>query len=82
MQGKRCCVIACEYCWKDIGHHPRCPLYEPKKTEHYCFICGEGIYDGERYIVNDSGDLAHQHCFYKMYDSIYWDKYAINTMED
>ena len=39
-------------------------------------------YNGERYIVNDSGDLAHKHCFYKMYDSIHWDKYAINTMED
>lgn len=74
--------MACEYCWKDIGHHPRCPLYEPKKAKYYCFICGEGIYDGQRYIVNDSDELAHQDCFHRMYDSIHWNKYAINTMED
>ena len=54
--------MVCEYCHGEGWHHPRCPLYIPPKATHYCSICGEGIYDGEEYIVNDDGEYAHWDC--------------------
>ena len=54
--------MSCIYCGQYGTHHPRCPLYIPPKATHYCSICGEGIYDGEEYIVNDDGEYAHWDC--------------------
>ena len=56
--------MPCIYCGQYGTHHPRCPLYIPPKATHYCSICGEGIYDGEEYIVNDDGEYAHWDCVY------------------
>ena len=74
--------MACEYCLRDFGHSTRCPNYVPPKANHYCSICNDGIYDGESYIVNDSGDLCHKDCFYRLHNSEDWIGYAVRTMED
>lgn len=81
MQGKRCCLMSCEYCGKDTGHHSQCPLYIPPKVTHYCPVCDQGIYNGEQYVVDD-GELYHHDCFYRMKGSINRLKYEINTMEE
>lgn len=62
--------------------HPRCPNYVLKKPNHYCSICGEGIYDGEEYIENDNGEFGHFECFYSMRELLEWLGYEIKTMED
>ena len=54
--------MPCIYCGQYGTNHPRWPLYIPPKATHYCSICGEGIYDGEEYIVNDDGEYAHWDC--------------------
>lgn len=43
--------------------HPRCPQYSPPKTNIYCCICGDGIYEGNEYIKNIDGEYAHWECF-------------------
>ena len=53
--------MICEYC-KQVPHHPHCPLAPEPKTNHYCSICGNGIYDGEEYIKNDDGEYIHYDC--------------------
>lgn len=59
-----------------------CPNYVPKRANHYCSICGQGIYEGEEYIINDDGDCRHYDCFYGMRDLLEWLGYEIKTMED
>lgn len=71
----------CDIC-KMVRCHPRCPNYTPKKPDHYCSICGEGIYDGEEYIENDNGEYRHFECFYSMRELLEWLGYEIKTMED
>lgn len=53
--------MICEYC-KQVPHHPHCPFAPEPKSNHYCFICGNGIYDGEEYIENDDGEYIHYDC--------------------
>ena len=60
--------MSCEYCRQLLGHHPRCPLYKPPKSTHYCSACGEGIQDGEEYIENIDGECMHWECFRSMRD--------------
>ena len=74
--------MACEYCYRDVIHHPRCPLYEEPEPSHYCSICGEGIYNGEEYIENDSGEYAHWECVDYGRDLAKWLGYEIKEMED
>ena len=74
--------MACEHCHRDIGHHLRCPLYVPPKASHYCSACGQGIYSGEEYIVNDEGEYRHYDCFYGARDLLDWLGCEIKTMED
>ena len=74
--------MACQHCHRDIGHHPRCPLYISPKASHYCSACGQGIYSGEEYIVNDEGEYRHYDCFYGTRDLLDWLGYEIKTMED
>ena len=62
--------------------HPRCPNYIPQKARYYCDVCGEGIYGGEEYIVNDDGEYRHYDCFQGMRDLLEWLGYEIKTMED
>ena len=54
--------MPCNYCLRDYGHNPRCPLYKENKSTHYCSICGDGILEGEEYIENDCGEYAHWEC--------------------
>lgn len=54
-------MFGCEYCHQ-IPHASRCPLAPEPKFNHYCSNCGEGIYDGEEYIVNDDGEYIHYDC--------------------
>lgn len=42
--------------------HPRCPNYIPQRAKYYCDICGEGIYEGEEYIMNDNDEYIHYDC--------------------
>lgn len=74
--------MVCQHCHRDIGHHPRCPLYVPPKAYHYCSACCQGIYSGEEYIVNDEGEYRHYDCFYGERDLLDWLGYEIKTMED
>lgn len=62
--------------------HPICPNYILPKTTYYCSICGEGIYIGEEYIVNDNNEYRHYDCFCGMRDLLEWLGYEINTMEE
>ena len=48
----------CEYC-HSLEHPPECPNYTPPKPVCYCDICGDWIYPGEEYIVNDNDKYAH-----------------------
>ena len=72
----------CEYCRQLLGHHPRCPLYKPPKSTHYCSACGEGIQDGEEYIENIDGEYMHWECFTSMRNLLEFLGYEIQTMED
>ena len=59
-----------------------CPNYIPPKSKHYCSVCGDGIYDGEEYIVNDDGEYRHYDCFHGMRDLLEWLGYDVMTMEE
>lgn len=74
--------MACEICGKELIHDKRCPNYEQPKALHSCDYCGEGIYDGEEYIVNDNGDYRHYDCFYGIKDLLEWLGYEIKTMNE
>ena len=72
----------CNYCLRDYGHNPRCPLYKENKSTHYCSICGDGILEGEEYIENDCGEYAHWECVDYGRDLSRFLGYEIKTMED
>ena len=74
--------MPCNYCLRDYGHNPRCPLYKENKSTHYCSICGEGILEGEEYIENENGEYRHWECFDGMRDLLEWLGYEIKTMEE
>lgn len=64
------------------GHHLQCPNYSPTTSNYYCSICGEGILNGEEYIVNDNGDYAHWECVDYPRDLIKFLGYDVKEMED
>ena len=74
--------MPCEYCHQYGTHHPRCPLYEPPKSTHYCSICGDGILNGEEYIENDDSEYAHWDCFYNTRNLVEWLGFKVKTMYD
>ena len=74
--------MPCNYCLRDYGHNPRCPLYKENKSSHYCSVCGDGILEGEEYIENENGEYRHWECFDGMRDLLEWLGYEIKTMED
>lgn len=80
MQRRECCVI-CELCFRNPCHS-KCPNYIPPKANHYCSVCGEGIYPGEEYIVNGDDEYRHYDCFSGMRDLLEWLGYDVKTMED
>lgn len=72
----------CEICRVSGGHARLCPYYTPPKSAHYCSACGEGIYEGEEYIENHSGEYRHYECFYGLRDLVEWLGYKVRTIED
>lgn len=74
--------MSCEYCRYISGHDYRCPNYEPPKSRYYCSACGEGILDGQEYIVNENGEYRHYDCFQGTKELLEWLGYEIKTMED
>ena len=70
----------CEICGF-TNCHSRCTNYIPPRSKYYCSICGEGIIDGEEYIVNDDGEYSHYDCFCGMKDLLEWLGYDVKTME-
>ena len=75
-------MMACEYCFGVGYHKPRCPNFVPLKSNYYCSICGQGVYQGEEYIMNDNGDCRHYECFYGIRDLLEWLGYEVKTMDD
>ena len=73
--------MPCNYCLRDHGHNPRCPLYK-EKSSHYCSVCGDGILEGEEYIENDCGEYAHWECVDYGRDLARFLGYEIKTMEE
>ena len=71
----------CDTCLKNPCH-PACPNYSPLKSRLYCDNCGEGIYNGEKYIENIDGETRHYECFRDMRELLEWLGYEIKTMED
>lgn len=74
--------MPCEYCLRYFGHHPSCPNYESPNVKHYCTVCEEGIYGGDKYITNDDGEYAHLECVDYAKDLLKFLGYEIKTMED
>lgn len=54
--------MPCEYCLKIISHDYRCPNYEPPKTRYQCYICENGIQNGEEYVRNFDEEYVHYDC--------------------
>ena len=62
--------------------HPRCPNAEPPIFNYTCSKCGEGIFTGEEYIMNDNGQYAHFECVDYARDLMDFLGYDIKKMED
>lgn len=77
---RRCCII-CNLCLKNTCHSS-CPNFVPKKSIFYCSVCGEGISEGEEYLINDDGEYRHYDCLCGMKDLLEWLGYEVKTMED
>ena len=71
--------IGCEYC-RQIPHANRCPLAPEPKFDYYCSSCGEGSYEGEKYIENDDGEYIHLDCIDYVKDLIKFLGYEIKEM--
>ena len=74
--------MACEYCGRVRTHDYRCPNYEPPKAAHACSMCGEGIYEYDKYVDNENGELAHLDCLSQsdVYELTEWFGLEIKTM--
>lgn len=62
--------------------HPRCSNAEEPKIDHYCSICGYGIYKGEEYIENDDCKYAHLECVDYVRDLARFLGYEIKEMKN
>lgn len=74
--------MECEYCLRQDGHDCRCPNYTTPEASHYCSICGQGIYSGDKYIRNDNDDLAHIECLDDIEDALDWLGFTVMTYYD
>ena len=74
--------MKCNICGKTNEHNFRCPYYEPPKAKHYCCICDNGIYNGERYITDENGEYVHDDCIPGIQWLTNWLGYEIKEMED
>ena len=71
----------CLYCLQNPCP-PGCPNYSPPKSQLYCDVCGEGIYEGEEYIENIDGETRHYECFRGMRDLLEWLGYETKNIGD
>lgn len=71
----------CEICKKNPCH-PRCPNYVPIKSNYYCSICNDRIYEGQKYIENENGEYAHWDCIEYLNDLVDFLGVLIEEMED
>lgn len=74
--------MQCDVCGRIDGHMKGCPEFDFQKSSHYCSICKEGIYEGDEYIENDDGELAHWECVDYGKNLAKFLGYQIKIMED
>ena len=74
--------MACDVCGRTGSHDSRCPNYVPPKADHYCSICGDGIYKGEEYLGNPDGEYIHYECIQGLRQLLEWLGYKIQTMDE
>lgn len=73
---------ACPYC-RCVGFHLiQCPDFEPGRAKKYCTYCGEGIYEGEKYLENDWGESIHRDCIMSVDDLVNWLGLGYKEMEE
>lgn len=62
--------------------HPQCPNYTPLKTNYYCSICEDGIYEDDQYVENMLEENAHLDCLQGLTtkELIKWFGFDIKTM--
>lgn len=74
--------MSCEYCHWTSGHPSFCPNAEEQNSNYNCSECGENIFIGEEYIVNDNGDYAHWECVANARDLVRFLGYDVKEMEE
>lgn len=67
--------MRCEICQHE-NHIFGCPYYKGKHLS-CCDVCGEFIYEGEKYLENNGGDLVHLECIQDIKWLIDWLGYEI-----
>lgn len=72
----------CDICGKIFEHDCRCPYYIPPRSDYICSICGEGIYNGEKYLENCNEEYVHYTCLEWVPDFMDWIDCNIKTMEE
>lgn len=60
----------------------RCPYADEIKYSYICSKCGEGILNGEEYIVNEKGQYAHFECVDYARDLVNFLGYEIKEMNE
>lgn len=71
----------CKYCLQNPCV-PGCPNYTPNSYDYYCSICGNGIQNGEDYVVNEDKEFAHWECVSYGRDLANWLGLEIKVMND
>ena len=74
--------MVCQYCYGYGLHRERCPLYIKPRAHYYCSICGDGIYNGDEYIVNDDYEYVHWECVDYARDLAKFLGYEIKELDD
>ena len=72
--------MSCNICGQS-PHNWRCPYYE-EVTTRKCDICDNGVFEGDEYIENDLGEIAHLDCFESPRDLADWLGYDIEIFEN
>ena len=71
----------CQYCLRNPCP-PGCPNYIAPKPRHYCSICGDGIYPGDRYVENINGEYIHFECIQSIRQLLEWLGYEIKECDE
>lgn len=68
--------------WRNNIMSARNPDYIEFPTNHHCSICSYEIFEGDDYIENENGDLAHWECFKDKRHLLEWFGYRVKIMEE